>query len=1240
MDPGAQMANGEGRLYRSVHRRATIMNREQRRRAERILEQAFTQPSANQQRFLDQACAGDQLLRDQVEFLLQHEYGAAGFTKSPDALGALRFPDDRTELAGGTWIGCYKIEALLGVGGMGAVYRADDTRLCRKVALKFLPARLVRDEDRVRRFQQEARAASGLNHPNIVTIYEIGEAQEGRFIAMELVQGRTVRAIVGEPLSFDALTQIGRQMAEAVAVAHATGIIHRDIKPENIMVRDDGYVKVLDFGLARLVAASVPQADVETAQRTHPGTVLGTLRYMSPEQARGEEVTSATDIFSLGLVFYELFTGRHPFNADSLIGMLDAMFSAPPLPPTRLNPEIPAPLDALLLQMLQRVPTLRPIATDVARTLAQLADRRPALTTESSLAPTVKSHTVGRAKERTQLRALFASVTAGRGHVVCVTGEPGIGKTTLVEDFLAELAATDRPCSIGRGRCSERLSGTEAYLPWLEALECLLQRSHSASTARLMKMLAPSWYSQIAPLAADAPAGEQAASRDATSQERLKRELSAVLQEVSRLQPLVLFFDDLQWADASTVDLLAFVADRFETIRILIFATYRSSELRLEKHPFLHLQQGLQARGVCHEIPLQFLSRDEIEHYVALEFPDHGLPTDLLALIHAKTEGSPLFVVDLVRYLRDREVITLEQGRWVLAGSLPNIERDLPESVRGMIECKISQLSEDDRRLLVVASTQGYEFDSDVVANVLALDVGEVEDRLELLDRVYALVRLIEEREFPDRTLTLRYRFVHVLYQQHLYGSLRSTRKAHLSAAIAQALERFWGDQRAGVANELAVLYEAARDFGRAADCFRLAAQNTGQVFASQEALALAQRALAMTERLPDSRERRERELSILVVLGNGLIALSGWASSQVEQIYGRARELCEQLGNTQDELPVIYGLYAFSAASGKTRQSLKLGEQFLTLALRQEDPAVVVAHRAVALPSLLLGDPTQARAHFEQIAALYNPDQHRTLTWLYGLEPAVAFTWLAWTLWLLGYPDQARTPAQEALRLSRAVSHAGSQASACIFTAIQHQYRREWQQVRGLAEAGTALAAEHGLAVWVAWGKILLGWTMAQEGQLTDGVNEMRRGLDACQSINHQILRPYFLCLLADTYRTAGRNEEGLSTLDEMQALVEKNEERFWEAELYRVRGELLLTERAALSEAEQCFHRAIDVAQSQKAKSLELRAAVSLARLWRSLNKRVEAHAKLADVYSWFTEGFDTLDLTEARILLDDLS
>src|SRR5262245_44252963 len=367
----------------------------------------------------------------------------------------------------------YRILEKLGGGGMGVVFKAHDTRLGRSVALKFLSQEYAQNRQRLERFQREARTASALNHPHICTIHDMDEYEGQPFLAMELIQGQTLRALAARPLPLPELTRLAGQVVAALAAAHAAGIVHRDVKPENIMVRDDGYAKVVDFGLARPLPGSLTRPGADGAEVTDPGTLLGTVRYMSPEQARGEPVGGASDLFSLGVVLYELATGQHPFAAASQVGVLHAIASHPPVPPTRLNPEIPAPLEALIVRMLEKDARLRPTAAEVAAALADQAGKGAGL--RSSPAPAAaERHTVGRAKELAELDAGFGSAAAGRGLFLCVTGEPGIGKTTLVEDFLAALTAAGRPYALGRGRCSERLAGTEAYLPLLEALESLL----------------------------------------------------------------------------------------------------------------------------------------------------------------------------------------------------------------------------------------------------------------------------------------------------------------------------------------------------------------------------------------------------------------------------------------------------------------------------------------------------------------------------------------------------------------------------------------------------------------------------------------------------------------------------------------------------------------------------------------------------------------------------------------------
>ncbi len=433
-------------------------------------------------------------------------------------------------------------------------------------------------------------------------------------------------------------------------------------------------------------------------------------------------------------------------------------------------------------------------------------------------------HTVGRQSELDALREALESAREGRGSLVCVAGEPGIGKTTLVEGFLDDAVAKGR-CTVARGRSSERIGGSDAYLPVLEALGSLLHTGDREKLARTMRHVAPAWYVQIAPPGGDSNEMDRLLEQvKETTQERLKLDFVACVQELSRSLPMVVFLDDLHWADESTVDLLSFLAAKFEGLNVLVVVTYRPSDMQLSKHAFLRIKPDLQTRGVCRELLLEFLHESEVADYLALEFPDHRFPGDFPALIHSKTEGSPLFMADLVRYLRENGAIGEDDGGWRLMHGLPEIENELPESVRGMIERKIGQLGKEDHELLIAASVQGFVFDSAIAAEILGMPPEEVEERLEHLERVHAFVELTGETELPDRTVTLRYRFVHVLYQNALYGSLKPTRKARLSFEVGEALERAHGKKIRGVAHELAALFEAGRDFARAAEHYLTAA--------------------------------------------------------------------------------------------------------------------------------------------------------------------------------------------------------------------------------------------------------------------------------------------------------------------------------------------------------------------------------------------------------------------------------
>lgn len=853
----------------------------------------------------------------------------------------------------------------------------------------------------------------------------------------------------------------------------------------------------------------------------------------------------------------------------------------------------------------------------------------------------LKRHSVGREKELEELRRAFESAASGPALFLCITGEPGIGKTTLIEDFLGRLTAAGRPCALARGRCSERLAGTGAYLPFLEALESLLQGEGSETMARAMKATAPNWYAQVAPLAAvDSSVVQTLAESQAATQERLKRELGALLQELSREKPLVLFFDDLHWADASTVDLLAYLGTKCAELRVLLVLTYRPTDLAVSRHPFGPLKLDLQARGVCRELALEFLSRAELDRYLALEFPSHRFPEEFAALVYDRTEGSPLFMADLLRYLRDRQVLVLEQGRWNLKESVTELQRGLPESVRGMIQQKIEQLAEDDRRLLVAASVQGYEFDSTVLAQVLERDAADVEERLDELDRVHAFVRVIEEREFPDRTPSLRYRFVHVLYQNTLYATLRPTRRTQLSASVAEVLLGHFGERCAETAAELALLLEVARDFSRAAEFFLLAAQNAARIFANQEAVALARRGIATLASLPETPERARQELALQITLGPALFATKDWTAAELERVYTRARVLCSELGESPELFPALWGLFLFHIARGEIQTALNQGVHLLGLAERAQDPALLLqAHHALGPTYTLVGDWAVAQSHLDQAIAAYDSRKHFAQAHVYGgHDPCVCCqSFAAKSLWMLGYPEQAAHRGSQALVLARELGHPTSLAHGLLSIGILHQFRRDVPATLELADELQRLASDQGLLFYLAGGSVLRGWALVHQGNGAEGMAQVREGFKMGGATRAH-WQAYFLAVLAESCSHVGNFTEGLSVVEEALAVVEKTGIRIYEPEMHRLKGEFLLAlDPRKTADAEDCFGQAIAIAGRHQARSMELRATVSLARLWQRLGRGEAAHRKLAAIYGACTEGFTTPDLAAAAAQLN---
>jgi predicted ATPase len=383
--------------------------------------------------------------------------------------------------------------------------------------------------------------------------------------------------------------------------------------------------------------------------------------------------------------------------------------------------------------------------------------------------------------------------------------------------------------------------------------------------------------------------------------------------------------------------------------------------------------------------------------------------------------------------------------------------------------------------------------------------------------------------------------------------------------------------------------------------------------------------------------------VDLLIGIGASLIATQGFSAPEVEQTCTYARQLCQSLENAHQLFTVLRGLWNYYCVRAEHQTAHALSEQLLTLAQQLQDSAMLVAaHRALGTTLYNLGTAADAHTHFTQGITLYDPQQHRPYAFLYGEDAGVVcHSFAARALWSLGYPDQMLVRSQEAVMLAQQIVHPFSLGFALVLAAVFHQLRREVRAVQECAEAAFSLAVEQGFPHWMAQGSILRGWTLAHQGQVQAGIEQMHQDLIAFRATGAEINQSYYLALLAEAYGIMGQPETGLTMLTEALTVVDNTGERWYEAELYRLKGALLLQQSLDNQvEAESCFHHALDIARTQQAKSFELRAATSLARLWQQQGKRQEAHDLLAPIYGWFTEGFDTADLKDAKALLDSLA
>jgi DNA-binding SARP family transcriptional activator len=838
---------------------------------------------------------------------------------------------------------------------------------------------------------------------------------------------------------------------------------------------------------------------------------------------------------------------------------------------------------------------------------------------------------IGRQHEWEQLRAAWRYACAGEPMVALISGEAGIGKSRLAEELLAWAQQQGASVAMTRSYAAEGQLSLAPATEWLrgDALRPYLAR------------LAPLWRTEVSRILPELATAQPTLPpyEPITELGQRQRFFEALARAVlAAPQPLLLVIDDLQWCDQETIEWLHFLLRFDPHARLLVIGTIRAEEVPAQ-HPLRSLLLHLRSTVQIIELALQPLDAAE-SATLGGHIAGRELDVESAMRLYRETEGNPLFVVETMRAglnslelgaqsadLRNQpsEQITAQNSQLLTQSS------QLPPRVYAVIAGRLAQLSAAARELVELAAAIGRAF---TLEQLLDAGHGDEDGAVRALDELWQ--RRIVREQGPNS-----YDFTHDKLREVAYAEISAPQRRRLHRRIAQALERNTAAEPVAASGQIAVQYERAGMAKESIQQYQYAAVVAQRLYANDDAIGLLSRGLALLEQLPPSPQRDTLELHLQLALAPLYRMTKGWTSPEVERVLERAIVLCDTVGDDAQRAQVCYGLQSLLVVQAKLEKVQLVSDDLHSIYQRTYGSTPPpIADMMLTGSRLHLGRLGDASAEFEQMIAIQDPTQLQRMVEEQGWNYAIhARAWHAHALWLLGYPQAALRRGLEAVRLAAELAQPFNQAVAQAYLAMLQQFCADAATAREYASQALAITTEYKAPYYRAWSAILAAYGLACELPGAAHIAQLRQAIAEFKATGARIRLPYYLGLLAQVCGRAGRAEEGLAALDEGIGEARAHNERWWDAELRRLRGELLLASGAGTHEAEAAFLGAIKVARVQQARALELRAATSLAQLWLAQRRDAEARRLITGSYSWFTEGFDTPDLQAAHALLADI-